>query len=329
VTAKDSTAGTTSSNSNTTSTAECIPLHHPFINKTEIQRDAEELFAKMLLWLSKGGPQGFLFTPRLMSVLGQTVAAIGTMRPSHGVNAARSITFLITGKVSNVSEMTAIDKEHLARAATRLSRATAVYTTDPEGQMTKLKTAITSLGVTTVMEGDMSNLSGKKRDVSEVLDDIDALDTSEEHHSAILAALEASQQSKTLQLAKASAATETLFQSNKLSSGVKLRHIVNMDENTELSADLIALQSLSSYESATKLVSIENISSIVNGKKQDDIACIPIMVIDTQEYSDLAIFTLLKIMDNYQALRIAKDKVRQSTVFFCLYMSILTILYAI
>jgi Symplekin/PTA1 N-terminal len=48
-----------------------IPLHHPFINRNDLEQEAESIFSKMLLWASKGGPQGHPFSPAQMALLGE------------------------------------------------------------------------------------------------------------------------------------------------------------------------------------------------------------------------------------------------------------------
>lgn len=53
-----------------------IPLHHPFINRNDLEQEAESIFSKMLLWASKGGPQGHPFSPSQMSLLGTIMIMI-------------------------------------------------------------------------------------------------------------------------------------------------------------------------------------------------------------------------------------------------------------
>lgn len=57
--------------SSRTLSAADIPLHHPFINRNDLEQEAESIFSKMLLWASKGGPQGHPFSPSQMSLLGK------------------------------------------------------------------------------------------------------------------------------------------------------------------------------------------------------------------------------------------------------------------
>jgi len=147
------TGGSTAAGSGGSSnpTIEDIPLHHSFISRNELQREAEELFSKFLFWATKGGPQGHPFTATLMSALGQNIASLGTVRPSHCANAATAIALLIQGKggaaatSSIVYAMTKLERDNLARATHRLLRATGVYVSDPEGQLTKLRTAVNHL----------------------------------------------------------------------------------------------------------------------------------------------------------------------------------------
>ena len=53
-----------------------IPLHHPFINRNDLEQEAESIFSKLLLWASKGGPQGHPFTPGQMSLLGTRIISL-------------------------------------------------------------------------------------------------------------------------------------------------------------------------------------------------------------------------------------------------------------
>ena len=48
-----------------------IPLHHTFINRNDLEQEAESIFSKMLLWASKGGPQGHPFSAAQMALLGK------------------------------------------------------------------------------------------------------------------------------------------------------------------------------------------------------------------------------------------------------------------
>jgi hypothetical protein len=68
-----------------------IPLHHPFINRNDLEQEAESIFSKMLLWASKGGPQGHPFSPSQMALLGGTIANIASLRPKKSTNAATAL----------------------------------------------------------------------------------------------------------------------------------------------------------------------------------------------------------------------------------------------
>lgn len=123
-----------------------ISLHHPFISKTEIQRAAEENFTKALLWSSKGGPQGYPFTPNLMALLGQLIANVSSIRLKNAPTGAKALIYMIQGKGSIIATMTGSDRENLARAVHRLLRATnAASAADPEGIVPKLKASVAAL----------------------------------------------------------------------------------------------------------------------------------------------------------------------------------------
>lgn len=280
---------TSSSASSSSGGADDIPLHHAFISKNEIQREAEDLLSRAILWSNKGGPQGYPFTPFLMAVLMQVIASVGTLRPSNGINAAKAITQLISGKGNIIQQMDKADLESMARAANRLLVASSVLNADPEGQMQKLRAAINSLDISNQGNED-GKAAGKKRGSGEIDEaEIEDMNT-EERRATIVAALEEAEATKKLMLAKAAATADTLFQNRQ--EGAK--HIVTHSDFTELSGDILSLQSLS-FSFNTKLVSVEE-----SGDNDGNfVACKPVSLVDGKDFSDLAIFALLKMFENY------------------------------
>jgi hypothetical protein len=55
---------------------------HPFILdvKAELEKEAEDIFSKLVLWAYQGGPQGSPFTPAQMALLAQAIASIAGQR---------------------------------------------------------------------------------------------------------------------------------------------------------------------------------------------------------------------------------------------------------
>jgi hypothetical protein len=189
--------GTKEAPTSISDSAEEIPLHHPFISRADLQKEAEDWFLKICVWLNKGGPQGVPFTPHLNAILGQIIASIGSVRPSMGTAAAQSISFLITGKQNVVSLMTKTDRENLVRGSHRLLRTAAVLTSDPEGQMQKLKSSVAALESIGAIAEEPSSLAGKKRD----FEDFEELDENLEKKKIRIAdAIEKAEISKKMQL---------------------------------------------------------------------------------------------------------------------------------
>jgi hypothetical protein len=125
--------------------AEDISLHHPFISRNEVQRAAEEKLTKAVLWSGKGGPQGYPFTPHLMSLLGQVIANVCTSRLRSASTGAKALMALIQGKASMAQAMSGQERGNLARAVHRLLRAATAYASDPEQVMPKLRLAVAAL----------------------------------------------------------------------------------------------------------------------------------------------------------------------------------------
>ena len=121
-----------------------IPLTHPFINRNDLEQEAEALFSKMLLWASKGGPQGHPFTPSQMVLLGAMIANIASLRLKKSSNAATALAVLLQGKGNMCAAMTGIERDQLARSIQMLLRA-ALTLADPDNLMGKLRTALDAL----------------------------------------------------------------------------------------------------------------------------------------------------------------------------------------
>jgi hypothetical protein len=123
--------------------AEDIPLHHTFINRNELEQEAESLFSKMLLWSSKKGPQGHPFTPSQMSQLGVCIANVASVKPKKSANAATALAVLLQSKDSVCPQMTGAERDLLARSTQKLLRA--AYASSDAEVMNKLRVALESL----------------------------------------------------------------------------------------------------------------------------------------------------------------------------------------
>lgn len=128
------------------SSSESIPLHHPIINRNTIISEAEDLYARMLVWTTSSGPQGFPFSTSLKAALGRIVADVASAKPANGVNAAKALYLFIQGKGSIVESMSGENRESIARAAHRMVRSVTVFkVADPDGALVKLKSALEHL----------------------------------------------------------------------------------------------------------------------------------------------------------------------------------------
>jgi hypothetical protein len=326
------TAAGGSAGSGSSNTVEEIPLHHPFINKDTVQREAEDWFNKLNLWSNKNGPQNYPFSARIMAVLGQVISSVGAQRSNHALNAVKAVTWIINGKTNLAAQMTANDKERIARAATRLIRAVSIAHSSSEAQdlLQKLRAAVQSLDVTTVIDSETAGtLAGKKREMADLYDEEELMLEEETHQSSVRNALTSAESSKKQMLQRSTAMNENLFLSATTTSTTSVagsagtsssgsagsgnnrlearqRHTVTIAECTELSADIVALQNLT-LNIQSRLVNIESSS------KLGDTIMEPASVVDGREYSDLAHFNLLRIMDSYQVLRDLKNRVTRAT----------------
>ena len=171
-------------NKEATLSSDNVPLHHAFINRNELEQEAEDTFKKMLLWATRGGPQGFPFTPAQMSLLGQAIARIASQRPrkasggaggddeGRGSFAAKALIFLLTGKTNVCKEMSGASRESLAKATHGLLRSPFSSMADPDGLVGKLRGALTSLEALGFEDGPdaaaAAAAASKKRPASEI-----------------------------------------------------------------------------------------------------------------------------------------------------------------
>ena len=122
-----------------------IPLHHTFLNRDEIIKEAESLFTKTMIWANKGGPQGAPLTPNCLSQLAQTIVNISSTRSKH-MSSAVSAVIALVDKPTVCEKMSASSREHLARAFQRLIRSL-TYQSDAtlKSLASKLKPLLTQL----------------------------------------------------------------------------------------------------------------------------------------------------------------------------------------
>jgi hypothetical protein len=312
-----------SSSSSSSFSIEDIPPHHPLLSKTDIQKEAEDYFSKLLLWCSKGGASGSgssaSFSPHLMAVLANVIATVGSTRPTLSLNCAHTLTSLINGKgaTSSISAMSKEDRENVVRAAHRLLRATNIFGSDPEGQMQKLKSAISILeSSTSNVEGGEAGLSGLKRSHA-VANDEDEDDAPEVKRARIIAALNDAQLVKQSQVQQT---PQTSSQEGHLSSSgvgipalsslpnkqqveaittskdIHFSHSVSQGEFTELASDLLAPPSSASASNSgvdPSFVFVDNSTST------GETVCVPRILSDGNKggFLDCSLFVISKILE--------------------------------
>ena len=289
-------ASTTGSNINT---AEVISLHHAIVSRTALQKDAEETIQKFSSWILKGGPANYPLSPNLHATIAQTLASVGTVRPAYGLTAAKLLTQFLIEKSSLVLQIDGSYLENMARAAMRLLRAASLFTSDSEGQMHKLKAAINSLDLKITGESEILAI-GRKRDISEVADDEGLED--EAYRTSVIDAVDMAEALRKQQQARAAAAAESLFQGGSNINIVDSK--VGIDEHTELSADILSIET-SAFRFVTVLMSIQQEPS----PHGDFINCYPLPPSDGRGFNDLSIFSLLKLFENYFPMLITGDVV--------------------
>lgn len=152
---------------------EMVPLSHQFINKNELEEEAEDLFAKMMLWAMRGGPQGFPFTPLQMSVLGQTIGSIASQRTGgksssdepRSAKAAKSLLALLTGPKNVCANMTGSARNELAKTVNGFLRSISSLP-DPDGIVAKLRQGLSKLEELGFDDKAPTAAVGQKRDAS-------------------------------------------------------------------------------------------------------------------------------------------------------------------
>jgi hypothetical protein len=132
-------------------TVQEISMHHPFINRVELEKEAESMLAKLVLWARRGGSQQAPFSPMMQCRLAQTLALVATERPMTLKTILPALTFLLQGGQSkgNICEqMTAVARQQLSVGILRLLRVAPKLLSDqgPEhDQLQQLRKAVTLL----------------------------------------------------------------------------------------------------------------------------------------------------------------------------------------
>lgn len=332
-------AGTQATTGDSSSkSAEEIPLHHPFISRNEIQSAAEECFTKVMLWSSKGGPQNTPFSPALMSVLGQVIANVASARLKHVPTAANALVVMLQSKNSVAAEMSGADRGNLARAVHRLLRSAAALSTDSEGVIPKLRTAVAGLealgldvgtgGSAAGAEGTVAGAPGKSRKRGAESMSGDGMTGADEdveeaqRRSSAIAALDAAEQKMKSQggtggldmfgeggdddaiallLAQVSSSKPAPSAPKK---AVGLSGMLISGDTTELAKDLAAPEDFKKAASLKLVTTTPSASG--GGGLMTQLQPLPP---STEGYGDLALHTLQKLLEGYRPLEQTNPKV--------------------
>jgi hypothetical protein len=153
-----------------------IPSNHQFIDRNDVEKEADGILSKLVLWARRGGPQGFPFSQTALSQLGQTIGVIAAERLSVFRKTIPALLFLIQGKDS-ISPVynNPVARQQLSFLLARIIKA-ATGQPDPDGLLKKLQETLSALdklnpvsastpGVVTAR--DLSSLDPRKRKLEE------------------------------------------------------------------------------------------------------------------------------------------------------------------
>jgi len=287
---------------------EDVPLHHAFINRNELEHEAEDIFKKMLLWTTRGGPQGFPFTPNQMSILGQGIARIASQRPRNasgsaeeegrGGKAAQVLVVMLTGKSNVCKDMRGSSREALAKATNALLRSPFSSMADPQGLVGKLRAALTALEA---LGFEDSHEPGKKRPASEMESGEGEEDVEQEKKRRLeavtaLNAAEESIRSKTLQGDEVATSGGTVI-AGAIGSAMLQKN------DTELAAD-IAVPYEVPVGNRGALASVTQ-KTAANGNSEVVMRLLPP---SSEGSGDLAMATLQRLLDSYYDIKSFNEK---------------------
>jgi hypothetical protein len=275
--------------------AEDIPLHHPFINRNDLVQEAEDLYAKMLLWSSKNGPQGFPFGTMMVSSLGELIASIAVSRPKKGPDAAKAIISMIQGKSSLCSSMTASEREKLARASHRLIRISVAFV-DTDGSIPKLRASIVgleALGISSA-PNDSKKRSGAEMDG----DDEEDVESKRLRESAIAAVDALENQRKSVQSVASIAVADT---THAAAAPVQVSTVSSTATETELSAELAVL----GQDNTAPLLMIQQATQAI----ASDIAYLSANASE-EAYRLHSLQSFYRMLESYQDMKDLGSKVR-------------------
>jgi len=179
---------------------------HPFVIdvKADLEKAAEDIFSKLVLWAYQGGPQGSPFTPEQMSILGQAMSSIAGQRHARAdgsdrdepraSRAAKALQVMLKGKKSVCKLMAGESRKALVLA---IHRFVGTSPPDPADDIPRLREGLIELEALGFVDAATATDSkGKKRGREEQVagDDMEpSPEEAEATRASALAALEASE----------------------------------------------------------------------------------------------------------------------------------------
>jgi hypothetical protein len=153
-----------------------IPSTHQFIDRNDVEKEADGILSRLVLWARRGGPQGFPFSQTSLSQLGQTIGVIAAERLSVFRKAIPALLFLIQAKDS-ISPVynNPVARQQLSFLLARIIKAAASQP-DPDGVLKKLQETLNALDrlnpasastAAVVTARDLSSLDPRKRKLEE------------------------------------------------------------------------------------------------------------------------------------------------------------------
>ena len=241
---------------------------HPFVLelKSELEKAAEDVFSKLVLWAYQGGPQGSPFTPEQMAILGQSLSMIAGQRYARAdgsdqseprsSKAAKALHVMLKGKKSVCNLMAGESRKALVLA---IHRFIGTSPPDPADDIPKLREALTELEAFGFTD-NIAKEAGKKRDREAMGAEEDVGDSAADAEAVRVAALAALELSENTIL-QAKKSEQAVPHSGTGSSDLSTASVVE----TELAPDLmpslndgnLAVARVSSRSSAERGVGVE------------------------------------------------------------------------
>ena len=269
-----------------------IPLEHAFINRKDMIVDqAEDLFSKLIIWGSKGGPSGHPFSPDLMAQNGSSLAGVASSRPNKASDAITTLIYLLSGDGNVCHLMSATGRAVLAGGTNKVAYAPILR--DADNRLPQLRDALLvlqSMNMDTIPNGngDDNNLLGKRG-----LGDDDGTD---DLKASAIAAVDAVENEIKTKVAKSSVSEQTDLTNDQQSSsaaggaqGVNVtKSILGKEGNTELASDLAEFPEIPQNLKLAQLPIVSSSSS--SSSMKSDV--LKLITPDTDVFNELAISSL-------------------------------------